>query len=325
MDYFSLSERKEQMLDRQNAVDNNLASKSYNIQLLRGLAIVAVVLIHNAPRGLPQVFIRPFINFSVGLFLFLSGMLSNADRWHHRKRIVKILIPYVLWTLIYSSMRTIQTPGKLTIQFIKSFITASGAAVMYYVFVYCQFTLLIPIIDKLVKSRYKYLGFLIAPLEIIFMRLLPLMSGYEMNPYISIIMRVSCLGWFTYLYLGYHMGNGMLEIKSSTKRLWIVLIVTIVLQMFGGYWYWTMGNPNCGTQLKLSFLFIGAVFVMLAFRFAENYTVQRNKIINIMKYIGDISFGIYFSHLAVMMVLRHIPFFFECRFFPTEWNNYFGS
>ena len=75
--------------------------KSYMIQMLRGLAIIAVVFIHNTPGGLPQVFCRPFLNFSVGLFLFLSGMLSCADKWKPRKRIMKIVIPYVIWTLLY--------------------------------------------------------------------------------------------------------------------------------------------------------------------------------------------------------------------------------
>ena len=64
-----------------------------HIQILRGLAIIAVVLIHNAPVGLLQVFVRPFLNFSVGLFLFLSGLLSNACNWKPLKRIKKVVIP----------------------------------------------------------------------------------------------------------------------------------------------------------------------------------------------------------------------------------------
>ena len=144
------------------------------------------------------------------------------------------------------------------------------------------------------------------------------MNGYEINPYISIIISVSCLSWLIYFYLGYLMGNGMLEIKSSTKKLFLALIVTIVLQMLEGYWYWSMGDSNCGTQLKLSSLFTGTVFAILAFRFIENYEVQKNKTTNIMKYIGDISFGIYFSHLAVMMVFRHIPFYLSVDVFPLN-------
>lgn len=48
--------------------------QSTRIQVLRGCAIAAVVLIHNTPPGMWQVWCRPLLNWSVGLFLFLSGM-----------------------------------------------------------------------------------------------------------------------------------------------------------------------------------------------------------------------------------------------------------
>ena len=88
-------------------------NKSYKIQVLRGLAIIAVVFIHNTPNGLPQVWCRPFLNFSVGCFLFLSGMLSNAQRRNPTKRIMKVIIPYVIWTLPYVIVRNIKQPGQI--------------------------------------------------------------------------------------------------------------------------------------------------------------------------------------------------------------------
>ena len=51
---------------------------SYKIQILRGLSIVAVVLVHNTPAGLTRVILRPFLNPSVCVFLFLSGILSDT-------------------------------------------------------------------------------------------------------------------------------------------------------------------------------------------------------------------------------------------------------
>lgn len=71
-------------------------NQSKRIQFLRGLAIIAVVFIHNTPSGLMQVWCRPSLNFSVGCFLFLSGMLSSAKRWHPWKRIAKVAMPYAI-------------------------------------------------------------------------------------------------------------------------------------------------------------------------------------------------------------------------------------
>jgi len=55
------------------------SQQSNKIQIARGLAIIAVVFIHNTPSGLAQVFCRPFLNFCVGLFLFISGLMSTAS------------------------------------------------------------------------------------------------------------------------------------------------------------------------------------------------------------------------------------------------------
>ena len=60
--------------------------QSYNIQIARGIAIFAVVSIHHVP-GTGVFIARPFLNFAVGLFLFLSGMLSDPEKLHTGKRI----------------------------------------------------------------------------------------------------------------------------------------------------------------------------------------------------------------------------------------------
>lgn len=282
-------------------------TKQTHIQLLRGLAIIAVVLIHNTPISLLQVFVRPFLNFSVGLFLFLSGLLSDAYNWKPLKRIKKVVIPYVIWTFIYCFLNNYNNLSIIPTSFLKNLITARSAAMMYYIFVYCQFTLLIPWIDKLAKSKFKYLGFIIAPFEIIFMRTIPLMTNwYHTNSYIEIIMSVSCLGWFTYFYLGYLLGNNYISIKKPAKIWGGLLFASILLQFAEGYWQYSKGIVNCGTQLKISTIFTGVCFTILAYQFINSKKEYNNKIL---KLLGDNSFGIYFSHIAVMTVLSILPFY----------------
>ena len=281
--------------------------KKKHIQLLRGVAIIAVVLIHTSPSGLPQVFIRPFLNFSVGLFLFLSGLLSNAQNWKPFKRIKKVIIPYVIWTAIYCVLNDFNNFSAIPVSFLKKLIKGNSVSMMYYIFVYCQFALLIPLIDKVAKSKYKYWGFIIAPIEIIFMRTIPLMTNwYEINGYIEIIRSISCLGWFTYFYLGYLIGNNYIAIKNSVKIWSGLLFVGILLQFFEGYWQYSKGVTNCGTQLKLSAIFTGVCFIILANQFINSKKEYNSKIL---KVLGDNSFGIYFSHIAVMIVLSLIPFY----------------
>lgn len=290
-----------------------LNKKNEHIQMLRGLAIIAVVLIHNTPSGLAQVFCRPFINFSVGLFLFLSGMLSDAEKWRPWKRIKKVIIPYILWTFIYVLMGNIESPLSIPLVFVKNLLTGRSAAVMYYIFVYCQFTLLIPFIDKLGRSKFKYFGFLISPMEIIIMRLIPLVASIEFNAYIEIGMSISCLGWFTYFYIGYLLGNKIITIKISTSKLIYLLIISIIIQIAEGYWYFMMGESNCGTQLKISSIITSLVFVIISYRCIDS---EKIRTCSVLKMIGDNSFGIYISHISIMMVMYKIPCFSKIFVFP---------
>ncbi len=72
------------------------------VQLMRALAIICVVMIHTSPGGIDQVFIRPFINLCVALFIFLSGYLTQFGHEKigeiYRKRVSRVLIPYLIWT-----------------------------------------------------------------------------------------------------------------------------------------------------------------------------------------------------------------------------------
>lgn len=248
------------------------------------------------------------------MFLFLSGMLSCVERWNPKKRILKVVIPYVIWTFVYVLIGNFKNPSELPGAYIKNLITAGSAAVMYYVFVYCEFTLLIPLIDKLARgAKYKWIGFVISPIEIVLMRLLPLVLGYEVNKYIRIIMGISCLGWFTYYYLGYLLGNGLIKIKLSTSRIFVLWIGAIVLQMLEGYWYYSMGESNCGTQVKLTSILAGSLFTLLAYRYLNTENTPAPKFLH---FLGDYSFGIFFSHLAVMSVLNHIPHYRDIVIYP---------
>ena len=290
-------------------------NRSTKIQVLRGLAIMAVVFIHTTPGGAAQVFCRPFLNFAVGIFLFLSGMLSDAEKWKPSKRLIKILIPYGIWTLLYTLSSSYKAPGRIIGNYFHGLIFGDSAAVMYYVFEYCEFTLLIPLIAKLAGSKYRYLGFLIAPVEIICIRTIPVIAGIHINKYINSIADLSCLGWFTYFYLGYLLGNNLLKIKASVRSLAFLLGISIILQMLEGYWYFSMGITNCGSQMKLSALLTGSIFCLLAFKYIESDYPGGP---SLLAALGDYSFGIFFSHLLIKKLLLLIPGYSAYVFYPLS-------
>lgn len=279
-------------------------AKSYNIQIIRGLAIIAVVFIHNTPAGIYQVLCRPFLNFCVAEFLFISGYLSKIEKWNVKGRLNKVIVPYVIWTLIYTFLYNYKNIRIIPSIFLKSLLLGNAAPIMYYIFVYCELTLLIPMIDKLAKSKYKYCGFIISLLEIIIMRLIPSITGYIFNDYIIKIMNLSCLGWFIYFYLGYVSGNNIIKIKFNTYKLCAAYLCSLVLQVMEGFAYLYMGINNYGTQLKLTSVITSVIFCLISYNL-----INTNKKLNlkILYVLGNYSFGIYFTHMAIMLILEKIP------------------
>ena len=132
------------------------------IQILRGLAIIAVVLIHTSPGGYSQVWIRPFINWSVPMFLFLSGYLTKLenDDWTSliRKRVLRVMIPYLIWTVVYT------IPNFTPARFLFNLVTAKGAMTLYFIFVYIQMVMLTPVLTKLSKPKFGWVLFGALPL-----------------------------------------------------------------------------------------------------------------------------------------------------------------
>ena len=281
---------------------------SIKIQILRGIAIIAVVGIHSiSPDPTKQILIRPFLNFAVGLFLFLSGLLTSRDSWNPVKRIIKVIIPYLLWTLIYEVMHNINSPNYMIYAFIKGVFTGTGAAVMYFIWVYCELTLLVPFIDRLAKSRYNKLWLLVSPIEIIAFSLLPTILKIQIPYFLNMIINVSCLSWFSFYYLGYMLGNRIIKLKVANFVLFLVGLLTIVWQIIEGFYYYKQGVMNCGTQWKLSSFFFGMVMCVFAYRFIIGGKGLESNL-NFLRILGDFSFGIFISHLAVITILDKLSF-----------------
>lgn len=119
----------------ESSSNTDMKSQSNLIQVIRAFAIIAVVMIHTTPMGKYQIFCRPYINFSVATFLFLSGFLTkiDTDNWStfYRKRITRVLFPYIFWTIIYT-FPAIYSEGIIRLPL--NLFTAKASYHLYYIF-----------------------------------------------------------------------------------------------------------------------------------------------------------------------------------------------
>lgn len=278
--------------------------KNPKIQVLRALAIIAVVMIHTCPTGITQVYVRPFINFAVAIFLFLSGYLTDVSKIKtkefYKKRILRVIIPYTIWSILYTTVGFISNGVNLK-QYVINYLTAGGAATMYYIFVYIQFVLLTPLLGKLLKKTYWWIGFMIAPISLL-INYYWLFSGSTPSKYISIMWSVCCLGWFTFYYLGLYLKNITKPKKYDMKVVVPMYLVSIIIQIIEGYIWYKKGDINCGTQLKLSSLLTSSMFILMAYSYINNNKYKGNY--KPLLLIGNYSFGIYISHCMVLTLFE---------------------
>ena len=283
--------------------------KNPKIQILRALSIISVVIIHMLPSGLSQVFLRPFLNFAVATFLFLSGYLTNLSIYNWKvfckKRILRVIIPYIIWTIIYTTISFIGHDLDIK-KYIVNLLTANAASTLYYLLVYMQFVLLTPFLSKLIKSKVNWIGWIISPLFLL-IKYYWLIFDKVPNKLFSTIYGISCLGWFIFYYLGLLLGNDYIKKKYNIKKIIVFYLISIGLQIAEGYFWYLLGNINCGTQLKLSSILTSLLFCLISYWYINNEKINYKS--NCLVLIGNYSFGIYILHLLIMMILRNIiPF-----------------
>lgn len=289
------------------------------IQILRAVAILAVLVIHTYPDGDLGIVIRSFVNFAVALFLFLSGYLTKLEiknkKQFYKKRITKVLIPYIIWTIIYSiSRREISVMAIL-----KNIFTMNGCFTFYYIFVYIQLVLITPYIKKIVYSNYKYIPFVVQFIYIIIIRYILYFYNYSIPFPWNVCFFIT---WISYYYLGIMAGNDLIPRHINFKKIISIYFVSIIIQLIESFiWYKLFGNYDMSTtQVKISSMFTSLILLLICYYYIvnSNFKVKENNFYKFMLKIGDLSFGIYLCHPAVIMVFNKLKSFIPAYIFPLK-------
>lgn len=282
------------------------------IQIMRGLSIIAVIVIHTYNTntyawGGYGVAIRPFVNFAVGMFIFLSGYLTKENengvyRDIIYRRIKKIIVPYIIWSFIFAIVnRRINT-------FIPDVFMSKCNGIYYFILVYIQMVLLIPVTFKLLQSRFSKLGWFVTPVSIFLIRYISLWFNIELGfPFQGELF----VFWFGFYYLGVSLKNGYINLQLSPKCLTNLCLFSLVIQGVEGFiWYW-MGNFDMATtQLKMSSIITTGLFCIRAYIYIEADDLNLNEqpviLKKFLKVLGDNSFGIYLSHMLIIKILNKL-------------------
>ena len=161
-------------------------AKKDHLELFRGLAILAVLMIHVTSYPVVMLpmhstlyplyhIVNTFSHFAVPAFIFLSALVmfyqyddARKHNWSsfYFKRFQVIAIPYLLWSIFYYALVIHiegKTIGESWLSFLTHLLIGSNYAHLYFIVVIVQFYLLFPLLHRLlylkaVRSRLLAVG-----------------------------------------------------------------------------------------------------------------------------------------------------------------------
>lgn len=266
-------------------------------QLLRGIAIAAVVLIHCLGNGAPSFLLRPFLNFAVALFIFLSGFLTNPDgavsspSRFVRKRLMRVVPAYLIWSFIYILI----SGGAWSVaQVLKAILLGRAAVHLYFAVLYIQLSLLTPLLFRGIGSHPGIL-LAITPATLLLKSLfesLGIPTGL-FGPFFG--------SWVLFYLLG--MLSRANRLPLGWRGLGMLYLLGIILQFATGRYWLGLGRADIAvSQLRVASMVSSSAFVLLVIRMRGLFgRAPRRE--GLLVAIGDASFGIYLSHLALLQGL----------------------
>ncbi len=294
------------------------------IQILRALAIIAVVVIHT-PAPEPYVlFIRPFFNFAVAMFLFLSAYLTadKASRTPEpdyraliKGRLRRLLPTYAAWVIIAALPALLHQLLHRELTGLSCSVTLLSMSVgvpYYFYLVYIQLLLLHPWLARLAASRWWSAGLVVTPLALVGHYWFNL-SGLTLP---SMLAGVPFPSWFAYYYLGILLGQRRCTSAQNCLPLMLAYAAALLLQI-GEAWLWyTEGHFHLATtQTKFSSFLSSSIACLLAGTWltraespAAHGLAWRSLV-----FIGNCSMGIFLCHCTMIYVwkkaaeLLHLP------------------
>lgn len=310
-----------------NVVKNN--SRNYNLDLLRILASFMVIVIHVAAYLWYDVSYNSFsfkvynfydsiVRSAVPIFIMISGVFFLSSKKQEniekifRKNIFKLVVIYLIWSLIYSLYNIVIRNYSFSLKDIVVSLI-SGPFHFWYIPTIIGLYLISPVLSKITihadKKTFKYF-FLIFMLGCI----VKTISNCSFLPYISYInMIISKLPidivcqFYSYFILGYFLYNYEIS-KKYEKRLYILGIVSIISCAILTYvisWYDNVNNPCFYNEFSV-FTFFETIALFLFFKNKSfiSEKVYSSKISSIASY----TLGIYITHILVMYSLFDFNF-----------------
>lgn len=285
--------------------------KNNKWQLIRGICILCVILIHtlylttNNLNIILNIFIRNLINFGVACFCFMAGYFIryNGNKYDFYKKKAKRLIPsLIIWNIIYFLIYFIKNNG---VSFIKGsivFLSGLSSPQLYYIYALIQLFLITPYLISFINrnnnNKKKYYPILITLLYNILLEIISLVCKIEIPFYQYVF-----TAWISYYYLGLIIKDINMENDKNTKINYLIFATLTLSLIERIILYFVFEKYGLATsQLSIMNYFVCMEILILFYKKCNN----KNKLSenNLLVKIGNYSFGIYLSHFLFLTIIK---------------------
>jgi len=286
------------------------------IDALRILSILAVVIIHTTTRTLEAssfaltkipftLFLNQISRFAVPLFFLISGFVLelnyHADESYSsylKKRLNRIFIPYVFWSIIYYFY--IYVHGRNP-NFLSSLLRGDASYQLYFIPAILILYLLFPLIHKLAR----FFGNIWVVIFLFFLQLILLFNDYNgSHPQLFYPLGIALLNYFPFIF-GFFLArnyNSFIKFIGKWKLIMfsgmIGFAFIVFLEGYSGYLathnYLTFYSQWRPSVLLYTF-FLGS---FLYWVFDKNILDA-----SIIKTLSRLSFFVFFIHVLVLEAL----------------------
>lgn len=283
-----------------------LRNRIYELDLVRVLACLMVICMH-APypkeeaNGLFLSALSYLAAPCIGLFFMVSGALllpvKTDTETFLKKRLSKIVVPTLVWTIIYWGYNVVTKGEEHWIQAIASIpFSPQGHGIMWFMYTLTGLYLLSPILSRWLEKASKR--------EVEFYLLLWLVS--MCYPLLELFLRVQkgeenilyyFSGYAGYFLLGYYMRKYPQSL--SFKRLVPFVLVALAVPVLCKMLRWNVDFYSLFWHLSV---FVG-IMCAAWFRGILNYRKLRfasDRVLTKLELTSNLSFGIYLSHIFIM-------------------------
>ena len=286
-----------------------------SLDSMRGVAILAVLLIHTTTRTLEAsnfnitgfswtLFLNQVARFAVPFFILLSGFVLEMSFDPNmsyisflKKRLSKILIPYIFWSVIYYFLIYNQNHEN----FIRVILTGNASYQLYFIPTLCVFYLLFPLLHKAYKIFFnKFVLLFLTILEIWLLYQDYFVKAFKLDDPIHIAILS-----YIFFVIGIVAAKNKDKITAFVNK-WKYLILPATT-VAGIYIFWEGRMRFLSTGNYLAYysswrpsIFIYTILISLSLYYLFEYTKLKESFVY---RFSKHSFFVFFVHVIILEIL----------------------